>query len=166
MRRLREGKGGGPEIQPPPSLLSAAKQFLCWDRFPDLSIQLIRMGRPVGYWFPPAGRHSVILFYTDDRVEEALFLLFHEVGHYLTWEPGWEHRPKERSEVLAWERGRAELLQFLAVQGLDQHLLAKYDAFACESLRTYGIDPTGYRLLKEKGAVSQDMGKTEAGGEG
>jgi|GEM_PF-2274482 hypothetical protein len=141
---FRGAARNAPEIAPPPPLLAAAKQFLCWDRFPDLAIQLIRLDGPVGYWFPPSQLHTIVVFYTDREVEKALFLLFHEVGHFLEWEPGRALPADGREEIRAWERGREELERFLESQGLDPGMLGRYDRYARVSLGSYGVDGRDY----------------------
>lgn len=129
------------EVRRPPELLVRAKQFLCWERYPDLAIQLIRIDRPVGYWFPPESGHKVLLFYRDGDEKEALFLLFHEVGHYLL-----SGRPEAANlESRAWELGKREFAVFVREAGLPEKWLDDYDAFAVASLRTYGIPADDYR---------------------
>ncbi len=135
------------EIRPPPDLLVRAKQYLGWERFPELAIQLVRIDRPVGYWIPPQEVHTILVFYLDSEVEHALFLLFHEVGHYLCAIDREAHRSADRSEeVLAWELGRRELLRFIAQAQLDGGLIERYDRFAEISLRSYGIPSSQYRF--------------------
>ena len=134
------------EIQPPPELLVKAKQYLCWERFPDLAIQLVRIDRPVGYWLPPGETHTILVFYRDADVEDGLFLLFHELGHYLCAMEGAVSEGTERAgEIWAWERGREELEDFIAREGLDTGLLERYDRFAEISLRSYGIPQEQYK---------------------
>ena len=126
-------------IRRPPDLLVSAKQFLAWDRFPDLAIQLIRLDRPVGYFFPQGNAHpTVLLFYTDDRVREALFLLFHEVGHYLDEDtPAGSADPDLEAEQRAWRTGKELLAEFCEKEGLPLEWLSAYEDFARASLKTY-----------------------------
>ncbi len=126
-------------IRRPPEVLSRAKQFLAWDRFPDLAIQLIRLDRPVGYFFPEGNSHpTVLLFYTDDTVREALFLLFHEAGHFLDG-PSGQREAEGNLEVerRAWRRGKELFEEFCEKEKLGEAWLSAYDAFARESLETY-----------------------------
>ncbi len=126
-------------IRRPPELLVAAKQFLGWDRFPDLAIQLIRLDRPVGYFFPERNAHpTILLFYSDERTREALFLLFHEAGHYLDGSrSSGSADPDLEAEKRAWELGRELFAEFCDRAELSPDWLTAYDAFARESLETY-----------------------------
>ncbi|MBC7186453.1 MAG: hypothetical protein H5U38_05410 [Calditrichaeota bacterium] len=138
-------------------LLVQAKAFLCWDRLPELAVQLVEVDGPVSYFFAPhAERAAVVLFVAgkEDHSEE-LYLLFHEVGHYLQYREfagqgqvakywrlvdlplGEERLAFERD---AWARGR-ELLQDFVRTCVPQRpeLLAGFEACAREKVASYGL---------------------------
>jgi hypothetical protein len=120
------------------SQLDAAKAFLCWEEFPDLSIQLVALGAATGYYFPPdTGLHSILLFYNSELLDfsEPLFLLFHEAGHVCQWrrmqangEPGLfsklmalDRGPEKAAfEAEAWRLGGEIFARFADKQGFGQ----------------------------------------------
>ena len=83
-------------------VIDRAKAFLCWDKFPQLSIQLVALGDTVAYFYPPHNqRASIVLFYQKQEKDfyQPLFLLFHEVGHYLQY-----CEFKKRKNLRAYQR--------------------------------------------------------------
>ncbi|NOZ63228.1 MAG: hypothetical protein GXO74_16365 [Calditrichaeota bacterium] len=135
------------------SVLFQAKSFLCWDRFAELSIQLVPVQTAVGYFYPP--RHdlaSIVLFYhiAEKDVTEALCLLFHEVGHFLQWKSSSNREDflsnfqldkgseKIKFETQAWELGKSILIEFIDQHdSLNENILKKFDRLKQQSLRTY-----------------------------
>ena len=83
------------------SILNAAKAFLCWDMFPDLTIQLVPTQEAISYFHPPFDKSTIVLFYQKDSRDYStpLFLLFHEIGHYIQF----EKMKKSRKESLFWQ---------------------------------------------------------------
>lgn len=138
------------------AVLFEAKSFLCWDKFPDLSIKLIPIEGPVAFFYPPTTDHSTInLFYetqTQD-LSQALCLLFHEAGHCSQWQKFWAHdctkefwdfinldkgESKIAFEREAWDFGRELLKEFLSKINMDQNILMNvYKSYAAQSLLTY-----------------------------
>ena len=137
-------------------ILIQVKQYLCWDLFQDLSIQLIEVQGSVSYFFAPQDDRSTILLFlkpTDGDYSESLFLLLHEVGHYLAYKllkqsndesQYWQTLnevsgpDKLQFERVAWERGREFFERFIEQEALTVgDLLADYDVFAQRSLHTY-----------------------------
>jgi hypothetical protein len=138
------------------SILFQAKAFLCWDRFPELSIQLVPLQSPVGYFYPQRlDLASIVLFYDVSKsdVTEALCFLFHEVGHFLQWRSASEKdeiknflknlqldkgKKKIEFETKAWELGKKILTEFIAhVDELTEKILTDFDKLKKQSLRTY-----------------------------
>lgn len=137
-------------------LLNQAKAFLCWDAFPDVAIQLVPIQAAVAYYYPPsADAHSVVVFYQPDAADFAapLFLLFHEIGHYLQFQAhqrdgtvagfyaalqadnGAEKTAFERD---SWERGGIVLKTFLHAHRIpEERLLTEYEAHADCCIRSY-----------------------------
>ncbi|MFZ5517129.1 MAG: hypothetical protein ACOY90_10855 [Candidatus Zhuqueibacterota bacterium] len=71
------------------AILFEAKAFLCWEKFPQATVQLIPIQDEVAYFFPPNNDASTItLFYNAQNRDcsGALFLLFHEAGHLMQWQ--------------------------------------------------------------------------------
>ena len=137
-------------------ILARAKQYLCWDLFQDLSIQLIEVTGSVSYFFAPQDDRSTILLFLkpiDGDYSESLFLLFHEVGHYMAYRLLKQSNDESQywrlvSEVSgpdklqferhAWERGREYFERFVEQEVLSGgDLLAQYDVVAQRSLHTY-----------------------------
>jgi hypothetical protein len=136
------------------SILDRAKAFLCWDRFPDLCVQLVALEGAVSYFHPPS-RLGTILVYYDKKNKDfsaPLFLLFHETGHYVQYrkyrEAGreksfWEkvNTPtgdeKTSFEREGWALGRELFGQFVELQGLNPSLTENYDRFAGEHTKSY-----------------------------
>ena len=137
-------------------ILDQAKAFLCWDKFPDLTIKLIPLQEPVAFYYPPFSvDHTIIAFYPVpcEDYTSSLFLLFHEVGHYLQFQEyqqqGKEHEfweyvnadtgmEKIRFEQDSWERGATILSQYLRNQHItEKNLLLKYRKFAIQCVKTY-----------------------------
>ncbi len=138
------------------SLLFQAKSFLCWDRFPDLSIQLVPLQSPVGYFYPPRqDLASIVLFYDSSKrdVTEALCFLFHEVGHFLQWQIAAERgesedflkelqldkgKKKIEFETEAWELGKKIFAEFIALaDDLTEEILKDFEKLKQNSLQTY-----------------------------
>ena len=138
--------------------LAQAKAFLCWDRFTDLSIKLVPLKEPVAFYYPPSkDMHTLVVFYPEHAqdVSQALFLLFHEAGHYMQYgeyaqqgcqQQFWDliqrvNGPEKMAfEEDAWNRGAILLQEFsqkIALSEYDiqsayadyaQHCLASYKA--------------------------------------
>ena len=136
------------------SILDRAKAFLCWDRFPRLSIQLVALAGPVSYFHPPSPLCSIIVYYDrrDPDFSAPLFLLFHESGHYVQYRryraagrknEFWEivntptGQVKTAFEKEGWDQGRQLLEQFIAKQDLNSSLLEEYDRFAAKNTESY-----------------------------
>ena len=137
-------------------ILARAKQYLCWDLFQDLSIQLIEVKGSVSYFLAPQDERSTILLFLkpiDGDYSESLFLLFHEVGHYMAYRllkqsndesQYWKlvsevNGPdKLQFERHAWERGREYFEWFIEQESLTgTDLLTAYDVYAQRSMQTY-----------------------------
>lgn len=136
------------------TILDQAKAFLCWDIFRDLSIQLVEVQEVVSYYHPPLDRSSIIVYYERGNKDFSfpLFLLFHEVGHYLQFhemrENGREDDFQEmidnptgpaniKFEEESWSKGKRIFEKFIKIQNLDESLLKDYDRAAEESIRSY-----------------------------
>ncbi|OQX85593.1 hypothetical protein B6D60_07605 [candidate division KSB1 bacterium 4484_87] len=138
------------------SLLFQAKSFLCWDRFPELSIQLVPLQSVVGYFYPPQqDLASIVIFHDTSKrdVTEALCFLFHEVGHYLQWQSASEKeetknflkklqldkgKKKIEFETEAWELGEKIFAEFIArADELTETILNDFEKLKQNSLQTY-----------------------------
>ncbi|MBN1479009.1 hypothetical protein EH223_15060 [candidate division KSB1 bacterium] len=132
------------------SLFFAAKAFLCWDVFSDVSIQLIPVEKAIGFYFSPENAvHSILLFYNPGQRDfaEPLFLLFHEAGHKKQYEKNSrtfhismaEPNGMKRQifETEAWQLARMLLDDFIKKQNLENELLQKFDTFARLAIQTY-----------------------------
>ena len=132
-----------------------AKAFLCWDIFPNLSVQLIDVSSAIGYFLPPTNdRPTIVIFYRAGNPDfsRALYTLFHEAGHCLQYEE-WERtdRVSEFQKVMdmgtgaiktafereAWDWGRDMLKDFLKKKALEEDILENYDSFATKCLESY-----------------------------
>ena len=95
------------------TVLDRAKAFLCWDIYPDLSIKLIEMKQPMGFFYPPGKELStILLFYPADCRDftESLFLLFHEAGHYQQYlEYSRNHNSANFTELMNCDKGKQRL---------------------------------------------------------
>ncbi len=138
-------------------ILARAKAFLCWERFPALAVQLVQVDGPVAYFFAPhADRAAIVLFSPPQQeVGEALFLLFHEAGHYLQYgefaESGrageyWRlvdcpmGEERRAFEAEAWKRGRVLFAEFVHTCVPDRpELLDEFDACARAKLASYEV---------------------------
>ena len=136
-------------------ILVSAKQYLCWDRYEDLTIQFIEVSEPVSYFFPPASERATILLFLKSAnrdCREALFLLFHEVGHYLQYRAARAQNPEAQYrarleldgarraafEEEAWNMGVRDLEAFLRELELPrEQLLSEYRDYAERSIATY-----------------------------
>ena len=137
-------------------ILATAKQYLCWDLYQDLSLQLIETEEPVSYFFAPQPKQSTILLFLKSNkgdYRESLFLLFHEVGHYLQytsyvrdglessyWQQvaGTGGTERLQFEFEAWDLGKKVLIDFFKSQNMhDKHIIRQYKTFAERSLNTY-----------------------------
>jgi len=137
------------------SVLFAAKSFLCWEKFHDLSVKLIPVQNFTAFYYPPDNHlHTIVIFYNPDAgdISQALFLLFHEAGHARQW-----HRMRERDESPgftyylnldkgqekidfeneAWSMGRELMAEFIARQNLSEKLLLKYDQLYQQNSKSY-----------------------------
>jgi hypothetical protein len=138
------------------SLLAQAKAFLCWDKFPNLTIKLVPLQDPVAFYYPPSPTsHTIVIFYPaqHDDVSQALFLLFHEIGHYRQFQEYHqqakdrqfeevmnmvEGTEKARFEREAWECGAVLLAQFLKQVDLSmQPIVQAYREYAAQCVKTY-----------------------------
>jgi len=132
--------------------LAQAKAFLCWDRFPDLSVKLIPLKEPVAFYYPPSkNAHTIVVFYAPEKedLSQVLFLLFHEAGHYVQFRAYQEQRfwefvhlvegpEKLCFEQEAWERGADILQEFLRQTDLpEQVLMHAYSHHAEQSVASY-----------------------------
>jgi len=137
-------------------LLNQAKAFLCWDAFPDVAIQLVPIQAAVAYYYPPSSdMHAIVVFYQPEAEEFAspLFLLFHEIGHYLQFQAhqrngtladfqvalqadnGAEKAAFERD---SWERGAVVLTAFFEKHPVEkERLLAEYASYAESCIMSY-----------------------------
>ena len=139
----------------PKSLLDAAKAFLCWDVFPDLSIQLVPLQSAVAYYYPPGGGlQSIVLFYDPSQRDfsEPLFLLFHEAGHACQWremqagarggrftrlmalDKGPEKAVFERD---AWRLGKELFMKFAGGRGLGSGLPDRFESYCRNCVQSY-----------------------------
>ena len=129
------------------SILEQAKAFLCWDKFPDLSIQLIRTESPVSYFIPPSERSSILIYYENENPDFSipLFLMFHEAGHYLQYleykktnkiSKFWKviHSPtghiKVAFEEESWKKGKILLQEFIHDYKHEPIVLDWFDNYA------------------------------------
>lgn len=138
------------------TVLFQAKSFLCWDRFPELSIQLVPLQDAVGYFYPPQqDLASIVLFYDPAKTDasEALCFLFHEVGHFLQWRSASEKdeiknflknlqldkgKKKIEFESEAWELGKKLFLEFITrTHELTEEILTDFEKLKQDSLQTY-----------------------------
>jgi len=134
--------------------LNDAKAFLCWDVFPDLSVQLVEKTRTISFFLPPSSRSTAVIFLEKDARDFSgpLFLLFHEAGHCLQlreaavnfgekafWEK-LEHPtgPDRISfEKEGWSKGKVLFESFLERKNLPQTLISEYEAFGARSAESY-----------------------------
>ena len=136
--------------------LQRAKAFLCWDKFPMLSIQLVPIKGQVGYFFPPRHDYSqIVLFYSDhnDEFSDAIFLLFHEIGHYIQYNHYAEVGQSSEFSLLvekdkgpqkmafekeSWQLGSQVLIEFLGKEKIAaEGVLLAFNRFAEKSILTY-----------------------------
>lgn len=139
----------------PKSVLDAAKAFLCWDIFKDLTIQLVEIQGAVGYYYPPLNEsHLITLFYpvgTNDFAR-PLYLLFHEAGHAQQWlsMPQKDRRnifcslinldkgpEKDGFEGQAWKLGRNLFIDFIKRENLALYLLDGFDGYNATCMKSY-----------------------------
>lgn len=132
----------------PKSILDAAKGFLCWDEFPDLSIQLIALQDAVGYYYPQDnGLQSILLFYNPavEDFTEALFLLFHEAGHACQWREMTARKQGELfSRLMALDTGQEKAAFECAAWRLGQELFEKF-------VKNHGLSTRLYDQFTEYG---------------
>ncbi len=136
------------------SILDAAKAFLCWDRFPDLTIQLIQIQASISYFHPPNDRNTIVLFCQKENRDYSipLFLLFHEIGHYLQYgqlkkvgneSQFWQNintptgHTRTAFEQESWQKGKIYFSQFIEKNSLHPSLLSAYDQYAKMSIESY-----------------------------
>jgi len=138
------------------SILFQAKAFLCWDKFPRLSIKLIPIEKAVAFFYPAAGEVSTIhLFYEQQTRDfsEPLFLLFHEAGHLQQWQnysdQGMENEflrlmdldrgtEKVTFEREAWLLGKKLLLElFEKINVKHPDVIKNFDQFRERCLASY-----------------------------
>ena len=140
----------------PKRILDQAKAFLCWDSFPDLTIKLVPLQEPVAFYYPPSPTYNTIVVFYPILCRDfssPVFLLFHEIGHYLQFH---EYRQQGREAIFwnlvntidgpqkirfesdSWERGAVLFKKFLEQLGLfDRDLLKQYEHYAAQSITTY-----------------------------
>lgn len=133
-------------------ILARAKEFLCWEKFSDLAVQLVPIQEAVGYFIPPGNRlNTIILFYKEGSsdLSESLFLLFHEAGHARQVQDGYSAesfteklglpngQEKMRFEKEAWDFGRELFQEFLLSFLPGDLLLEKFDAYAQIAVDSY-----------------------------
>jgi hypothetical protein len=139
----------------PKALLDAAKAFLCWDVFPDLSIQLVPLQSAVAYYYPPGnGLHSIVLFYDPAQHDfsEPLFLLFHEAGHACQCHALQEKNlggqferlmaldtgpDKASFESEAWRLGKELFIKFAGRRNLGPGLLERFESYCRHCVQSY-----------------------------
>jgi hypothetical protein len=138
------------------SVLFEAKAFLCWDKFPKLSIKLIPIDEATAFFYPPAKDILTINLFYEKHTHDfsrAIFLLFHEAGHLKQWQylsaqnranEFWRciHLDKGDQKIeferQAWNYGEELLSEFLAKINMDQNILINvYKSYAKQSLLTY-----------------------------
>jgi hypothetical protein len=137
-------------------VLFEAKAFLCWDKFPNLSIKLIPIDKAAAFFYPPTKDVSTInLFYEKDTKDfsQAICLLFHEAGHFKQWQnlsaknrvaDFWhiinldKGDQKIQFEREAWKFGEDLLGEFMVKINIGQNILINvYKSYAEQSIRTY-----------------------------
>jgi len=138
------------------SVLFEAKAFLCWDKFPNLSIKLIPIAEAIAFFYPPGRDISTInLFYEKNTKDfsHPVCLLFHEAGHVKQWEK-FETQNREdefwhcvkldkgsqkiQFEQDAWKFGEELLNIFLLKMNMGKNnLINVYKSYAELSLKTY-----------------------------
>ena len=138
------------------TVLFEAKAFLCWEKFPNLTIKLIPIDEAIAFFYPPTPDLLTInLFYEKNSPDfsRALCLLFHEAGHVIQWqnfsdhnqtEQFWNNIQQDRGEKKvqfesqAWNWGEQLLAEFLTKINMDQtNLINVYKSYAEQSLLTY-----------------------------
>lgn len=138
------------------SILFEAKAFLCWNKFPKLSIKLIPIDEAIAFFYPPAKDILTINLFYEKHTRDfsyALCLLFHEAGHVMQWQNlSAQNRTDEfwcsinrdkgdqkiRFEREAWNYGKELLSEFMAKISMDQNILINvYKSYAEQSLLTY-----------------------------
>jgi len=135
-------------------IIRKAKEFLCWDKFPGLSIQLIETREAVSYFLPPSDVSTIILFWREKGgdLSVPLFLLFHEAGHLVQYRE-YEHSSKKdhfweminqsagekkvEFETDAWNKGRVLLEEFIDKYEIDWNPKQDFEEYANRSIATY-----------------------------
>ena len=140
------------------SILFEAKAFLCWDKFPNLSIKLIPIDKAIAFFYPSAKDIMTINLFYEKKTKDyslALCLLFHEAGHLEQWQilsaqnradEFWNNINRDKGEQKiqfeqqAWEMGEGLLQEFLTKNNMDQTILIDaYKSYAEQSLLTYKL---------------------------
>lgn len=138
------------------SILFEAKAFLCWEKFPDLSIKFMSIEEAIAFFYPPAKNVMTInLFYKKNTKDYslALCLLFHEAGHLQQWRiltaqnraDEFERctnldkgEQKIQFEREAWQLGGELLNEFLTKINIDKNIFNPvFKSYAEQSLLTY-----------------------------
>jgi len=138
------------------SVLFEAKAFLCWDKFPQLSIKLIPINEAVAFFYPSKKNISTInIFYEKDTQDfsKAIFLLFHEAGHLQQWhnlsdlnreDEFWrlveqdKGEQKNLFELQAWAFGESLLSEFIDKKKITNNkMIDSYKRFSKKCLLTY-----------------------------
>ena len=138
----------------PYSVLSDAKAFLCWDIFPDLSIQLVKVAKTTSYFYPPVNRCTIIVYYEKACADFSTPLchLFHEAGHYVQY----QEQENDNCEILfyemmntptglqrktfeeeAWRKGKELLTKFIQKKELPESILKVFNDMATSRIQSY-----------------------------
>lgn len=137
-------------------LLFEAKAYLCWDAFPQLSVQLIPIDRSVAYYYPPTPQHhNIVIFYNPKEADfaEALFLLFHESGHVRQWKRYQQRgeiqyfyeclnrsngQQKQIFEQEAWRYAEELLHRFCREKALDEfYIVQRFQDYRARCVQSY-----------------------------
>ncbi len=138
------------------AILFEAKAFLCWEKFPKLSIKLIPINEATAFFYPPTKDiWTINLFYEKNSRDfsQALCLLFHEAGHLIQWlhlsaenrtDEFWNsiHRDKGDQKIQfeqeAWNYGQKLLTEFLTKINMEKNIFYPiYKSYAKQSLLSY-----------------------------
>ena len=110
-------------------------------------------------YYPPSERFNTILVFYPIPCQDfssVLFLLFHEIGHYLQFHEYRQHDQEQRFwelvntvdgpqkirfEQESWDKGISLLKIFLEQYKLSANLLTHYQAYAEQCINTYRIPP-------------------------
>jgi len=138
------------------NILDLAKSFLCWDKYEDLSINLIPIDKATAFYYPPNSKLSTIqLFFEKGTTDfsNCLFLLFHEIGHLEQLKNYQKNKTIDQFSALiqsdkgsqktefereAWEKGKVVLTQFMKKYDLNfSEVFHQFDNYAAACLSSY-----------------------------